>query len=283
MSLPRPVLSLLHLFAAALAGYLILLGVLWWGQSGMVFLPEVPERSVRTTPGAAGLDYEPVRIETADGERLAGWFVPGPTADAPVVLFLHGNAGNIGHRIETLELLHTAGAASLIIDYRGYGDSSGHPTERGTYRDAQAAWRWLVDRRGVAPGRIVVFGRSLGGAVAAWLAAHERPAGLVLEAAFTSIVELGRHHYWWAPVGLLSRFRYPTARYLRDVECPVLVAHARHDEIVPFAHAEKLAAIRPPVVELLELEGGHNDAMFASHRRYRETLQRFIGEVTRTE
>lgn len=278
MPVPRVAMTLLHLATALLAGYVLLLALLWWGQSGLVFHPDMPGREVRSTPADAGLEFESLRIRTGDGETLAGWFVPGPETGAPVVLFLHGNAGNIGHRIETLEILHAAGAATLIIDYRGFGESTGSPSEKGTHRDARAAWDWLVEERGIEPGRIVIFGRSLGSAVGARLAAETRPAALILEAAFTSIVELGGHHYPWAPVRWLSRFRYDTESQLGKVECPTLIAHAREDEIVPFEHAERLAAIRPPVVELLELDGGHNDAMFASYQRYTETLRRFIAE-----
>ena len=273
-------MTVLHLVAALLAGYALLLALLWWGQSGMVFYPEIPSREVHATPADAGLEFESLALETRDGETLGAWFVPGPAADAPVVLFLHGNAGNIGHRIGTLEMLHAAGAATLIIDYRGFGDSTGRPGEAGTYRDAEAAWTWLTSERGIDPGRIVIFGRSLGAAIAAWLAARADPAGLVLESAFTSIVELGAHHYPWAPVRWLSRFRYDTAAQLERVRCPTLLAHARGDEIVPFSHAERLSAMRPPVVDLVVLEGGHNDAMMISERRYTEALRTFIADST---
>jgi len=280
MPLPRAAMTALHLVAALLAGYLVLLLLLWWGQAGMVYYPEIPSRDVRNTPADVGLAFESLRLRTRDGETLGAWFVPGPRTDAPVVLFAHGNAGNIGHRLETLLMLHTAGAATLIFDYRGFGESTGRPGETGTYRDIEAGWTWLTSERGIAPGRIVLFGRSLGGAVAAWLAARVNPAGLILESTFISIVELGGHHYPWAPVRWLSRFRYDTAAYLERVECPTLIAHARGDEIVPFSHAERLAAMRPPVVDLVILEGGHNDGMIASQRRYTEELRRFIASVT---
>ena len=280
MPLPRLVMTALHLVAVLLAAYALVLALLWWGQSGMVYHPGIPSREVHSTPADAGLEFESLRLVTADGERLAAWFVAGPRDDSPVVLFLHGNAGNIGHRLDTLSMLHAAGAATLIVEYRGFGESSGQPSEIGTYRDAEAGWRWLVRERGLAPGRIVVFGRSLGAAVAAWLAARVDAAGLVLESAFTSAVDLGAHHYPWVPVRWLSRFRYDTAAHLERVECPTLIVHARGDEIVPFAHAERLASMRPPVVDLFVLEGGHNDGMLLSQPRYTERLQRFIASVT---
>lgn len=281
MPAARPFLmSLLHVLGAILAGYALLLILLWWLQPRLVFHPDVPSRSVVFTPADAGLRYDPVTITTSDGLDLDAWFVPGPRTDSPAVLFLHGNAGNIGHRIDTLEMLHEAGAATLIIDYRGFGRSEGHPTERGTYRDANAAWRWLVEERGYTADRIVLAGRSLGAAVATWLAARVEPAGLVLEAAFTSIVELGQYHYPWAPVRWLSRFRYETADQLARVTCPVLLVHGRHDDIVPIRHAERLAAASNNVVDLLVLDGGHNDAMLISRQRYTQRLREFIASVT---
>jgi len=273
-------MSLLHAAGVILAGYALLLVLLWWLQARLVFHPDVPSREIEYTPGDAGLRYDPVTVTTADGIDLDAWFVPGPDADSPAVLFLHGNAGNIGHRIDTLEMLHEAGAAALIIDYRGFGRSEGHPTELGTYRDAMAAWQWLTGERGYEPANIVVVGRSLGGAVATWLAARTDPAGLVLEATFSSIVELGSYHYPWAPIRWISRFRYDTAKQLARVGCPVLIFHGRHDDIVPFRHAEALAAASDRVVDVVVLEGGHNDAMLVSHQRYTRRLREFIVSVT---
>lgn len=263
-----------------LAGaYALVAGFLWLAQPQLLFQPAT---AILRTPAQAGLDHEPVRVRTDDGVTLAGWYLPAEDPRAPVVLFLHGNAGNIGDRIESLRQFRDAGAAVLIIDYRGYGDSEGSPSEQGTYRDARAAWDWLTRQRGVPAGRIVVFGRSLGGAVAAHLAARVRPAGLVLESTFTSVPDLAAELYPWLPARWLSRYRYATARYLADVRCPTLVAHARADEIVPFEHARRLARIRPPVVELIELDGGHNDAFLASQPRYTQELAAFLRRVTRS-
>lgn len=269
----------------AVAGFLLALYVglaffLWVSQPRLVYYPNLPTRELVRTPEEAGLEHEEVRLQADDGVALHGWYLPGPGPEAPVVLFFHGNAGNIGERLHTLRLFHDAGAATLIIDYRGYGLSGGRPNEAGTYRDAEAAWRWLTDNRGVASRRIVLFGRSLGGAIAAHLAARTRPAGLILESTFTSLPDLAAHHYPWMPVRLLARYRYDTAAYLGDVSCPVLVVHGRDDEIVPFAHAERLAAIRPPVVELVALDGGHNDAFLLAGSAYRDILAAFLRRVT---
>jgi hypothetical protein len=273
--------AFLTLIGTAGGIYLGLAGLLWLAQPHLLYQPNLSGGGIARTPADAGLDYEPVRIATEDGPVLAAWYVDGPSAAPPVVLFFHGNAGNIGDRVESIEQLHMAGAAVLIIDYRGYGQSTGRPSETGTYADARGAWNWLTQVRGVPQERIVLFGRSLGGAIAAHLAARVEPAGLVLESTFTSLPALAAELYPWLPARQLTRYRYNTEAALQKVTAPVLVAHAPGDEIVPFAHARRLARHRPPVVALETLEGGHNDAFLVSQPGYTDTLRAFFRRVTR--
>lgn len=277
----RAVSGFLAAAGFVLAVYLAAVAALWLLQDHLVYHPGVPSREVVRSPADAGLEHRDIRLQTDDGVALAGWYVPAPAADAPVVLFFHGNAGNIGHRLETLRLLHDAGLSSLIIDYRGFGDSEGQPSEAGTYRDADAAWRWLTIDQAVPPQRIVLFGRSLGGAVAAELAARTGPAGLVLESAFTSLPDLAAALYPWIPVRLLIRYQYDTADALRRFEGPILVAHSPADELIPFAHAQRLAAIHPGRTELFELSGKHDEAFFVSQPAYGRALAAFAHRATR--
>lgn len=246
-------------------------------QSHLVFFPD---STLVATPRAAGLEYEDVRLRAEDGTDLHGWFVPG-APDGPVVLFFHGNAGNISHRLETLRLLRGLGASTLIIDYRGYGLSEGRPSEDGLYQDARAAWVHLTTERGIPPSRIIVFGRSLGGAVAVWLAAQVEPAGVVAESTFTSAPDLGASVYPWLPVRLLSRFSFDSAATLPTVACPVLVVHSRDDEIVPFSHGERLYQLAPEPREMLELRGGHNDGFLVTGPRYTAAVKDFLWRNTR--
>lgn len=278
MGLASPVLSIVTF---AVAVYALVAAALWLAQPYLLYQPDFAGPS-ETTPADAGLAYDDVRIDTGDGVALAAWRVDAPTPDAPIVLFFHGNAGHIGDRLESLEMLHAAGAGVLIVDYRGYGESEGQPSEAGTYTDARAAWRWLTEEGGVAPERIVVFGRSLGAAIAAHLASETRPAGVVLEAAFTSLPDLASDLYPWLPARWLTRYRYATADYLSAVDCPVMLAHAPDDEIVPFTHAERLDRLRPPVDTFHRLaEGaGHNAAFLASQPEYTRALQTFLARVT---
>jgi uncharacterized protein len=250
----RMLLSLLGMLALA---YGALVAYVYFAQDRLVYFPGVG-REMRATPGDAGLAYETLTLKTEDGEQLQAWFVPREKARAAVILF-HGNAGNISHRLEYLAMFHRMGLATLIFDYRGYGRSTGKPSEEGLHRDAEAAWKFLVGERGIPADRIVLFGESLGGAVAARLAAQERPAALILASVFTSVPELGGDLYPWLPVKWLARMRYDTRAALKGVTCPVLVAHSPEDEIVPYRHGRVLFEAAPQPKAFLELAGGHNE------------------------
>src|SRR5688500_15969555 len=193
------------LLSAAIA-YACMSLLMFMFQSRLVYFPHVG-REPGATPRVAGLDFEDVELRTADNVRLHGWWVPAPEARGAVLIF-HGNAGNISHRIGYLTMFARLGYSTLIIDYRGYGRSTGGPSEEGTYRDAEAAWLHLSEARMIRPEDIVIFGESLGAGVATWLAAKYRPRALVLASAFTSIPGLGAQLYPWLPVRLLARIHY---------------------------------------------------------------------------
>ena len=242
-----------------------------------VFLPDA---TMAGTPDGVGLAYQAVELNTMDGETLAAWFLPQPSTNAPVLLLAHGNNGNISTRLALLALLHRSGAALLIFDYRGYGESSGSPSEAGTYADALAAWLYLTETRRIAPQRIVIHGRSLGGPVAAWLAAQVEPAGLILESTFTDMTALGEHHYPWLPVRLIGKLRYPTLDYLAGVQAPVLVIHSPDDELVPFAHGKALHSAVQGTADLLILEGNHQSGYRCCPEHYVNGLRQFIDTAT---
>jgi fermentation-respiration switch protein FrsA (DUF1100 family) len=169
--------------------------------------------------------------------------------------------------------------STLIIDYRGYGTSTGSPSEQGTYRDAVAAWRYLTEARGVRDSDIVLFGESLGAAVASWLAARHAPRALVLASAFTSASDLGSEVYWFLPVRLISRFHYDNLANLAAVKVPVLIAHSRNDEIVPFTHGERLYAAATGPKRFLELSGGHNSGFVFTREEWVQALADFLEGV----
>jgi uncharacterized protein len=249
-------------------------------QSRLVYFPST---LVEATPADAGMPYEELRLRAADGVALQAWFVPVEGA-AGTILFFHGNGGNLSHRLDSLRMLHELGWSVLILSYRGYGASEGSPDEAGTYRDAEAAWRYLVEERGVAPGGIVLFGRSLGGAVAAWLAERERPAGVILESTFTSVPDMAGEIYGFVPRFLLrrlSRIRYPTIERVGAIQAPVLVVHSRQDEIIPFHHGRMLWEAASEPKRFVEIAGGHNEGFLISGTRYREAIRDFLEEVRR--
>jgi fermentation-respiration switch protein FrsA (DUF1100 family) len=274
--------ALLTLLIGLGAVYLILGVVLYLFQGSMVFLAGLPGRMLEATPADVGLPYEDVRIATSDGERLHGWYIPAAEARG-VLLFFHGNAGNISHRLESIAIFNRLGLDVLIVDYRGYGQSTGKPSEQGTYRDAQAAWDYLVGERGTAPGRIAVFGRSLGGAVGAWLAAglptDTAPAAVIIESSFTSGADMARRLYPIYPARLLTRLKYPVVDHVARLRSPVLVVHSRDDEIIPFAMGRALYDAAPAPKSFLALRGDHNAGFWISRAAYEAELDRFLSEV----
>lgn len=265
--------QILGILAAAYAG---LAGVLYFSQSSMVYYPEIG-REIVATPRQAGLDYEEVRLLAADGVALHGWFVPSAQSRG-TVLFLHGNAGNISHRLDFLLMFHRLGYNTLIIDYRGYGNSAGEPSEQGTYLDAEAAWRYLTETRKIPPDTIALFGESLGGAVAAWLAVRHEPAALVIASGFTSVPDLAAKFYPYLPVRRLSRFSYDTREYLQSVAAPVFIAHSPDDEIIPYRHGRALYDAAKPPKQFLELSGGHNEGFIFVRDSWVRALGEFLDE-----
>ncbi len=267
--------NILSIFVKAAAAYAIVLLALFVFQSRLVYFPNMPSRAIGPGPDNIGLAYEPVEIITEDGIKLDAWYVP---AQEPrgVVLFFHGNAGNISHRLDSLRIFNELKLDTLIFDYRGYGRSEGMVSEQGTYRDADAAWRYLTVERGIPAAEIVLFGRSLGAAIAAYVASRHRPGALILESAFVSVPELAAILYPWLPARQLARIGYPTGEYLKTASCPVLIVHSRDDEIIPFKQGRQLFELASEPKHFLELLGGHNDGFLVSGRRYLDGFENFL-------
>lgn len=261
------------LFFAAL-GYLIAVLLAFFFRNHLIFFPL---REVTRTPADRGLTWEDVRFAADDDTPLHGWFLPGPGRGT--LLFCHGNAGNISHRLDSLEIFHRLGLSVFLFDYRGYGESGGSPTIEGVYSDLAGAWEHLTKKRGVSPEEIVLFGRSLGGAVAAWGADKFSPAGLVLESTFTTLADAGKHHLFFLPVRLMVGSSFDTLSRMKKITCPVLVASSPDDEIVPGKHGRILyeAAGEPKV--FLPLIGGHNDGFLLTGQPYIDGLADFFRQV----
>jgi fermentation-respiration switch protein FrsA (DUF1100 family) len=261
-------------FGVVALAYAALVGYVYATQQNLVYFPQYA-RELVATPASRGLRYEDVSIRTDDGETLSAWWIP---AERPrgAALVLHGNAGNISHRIDYAGMFHGFGYSTLLVDYRGYGKSTGKPTEEGTYRDALASWRWLIDAQGLRADDIVVFGESLGGPIACWIAARETPRALVLASTFTSLPDLGASLYRFLPVRLLSRFKYDTRKCLSLVKAPVFIAHSPQDDIVPYEHGRALYAAAHEPKTFLELAGSHNSGLIYTRVEWVKVLREFI-------
>jgi len=234
-----------------------------------------PQSEIDFTPDMAGLAYEDIYFKTADDIELNGWFIPAEGA-RKTLLFFHGNGGNISHRLDSLNILHGLGLSVFIIDYRGYGQSQGTTSEQGTYRDAEAAWRFLTETRGLADKDIIIFGRSMGAAIATWLASQHTPNMLILESSFTSIADMAKHYYPYLPTQLLTRIKYATIDRIENIQCPVLISHSQTDEIVPFEFGRALFEKAQTPKVFLELKGGHNDGFIVTGHAYIQGLDNFI-------
>jgi len=253
-----------------LIAYLLLLGFLWVMQERMLYMPNTPSRALEASPADRGWDYEDVTLETEDGVRVHGWWLP---VDSPrgSLIFFHGNAGNISHRLASLSIFRDLGLSVLIIDYRGYGESEGSPSEAGFYRDAQAAWDHLRQERGVPASEIILFGRSLGAAVASGLAASlpaEDSAGaVILESPFRSVPEMAQALYPFLPARWLTRMDYDNEKHVQSIEAPLLIIHSEDDEIVPYAQGRAVYEAASSPKTFLGLSGGHNTGFFENQDR----------------
>ncbi len=272
-----------RLLAVAVLTYLGVCVAVTFLQSRLVYFPT---RGYDATPADVGLEFEDLTLETSDGVSIAAWYVPHSDPKGSVI-FCHGNAGNMADRLHSVKLLHDMALSVLIFDYRGFGRSEGRPSEQGTYEDAEAAWRYLIETRGESPGRVVLFGRSLGGAVAIELAyryacgERERengPAALVVESTFTNLVDIGRLHYRFLPVRLLLSYRYASIEKVPAIKCPKLFFHGRDDTLIPFANGRKLFEAAAEPKQFIETPGQHNEAGFTYSREFTDRLRGFLEE-----
>lgn len=270
---------LLKLLAGGLVAYGVVVLLAWYFQERIAF---PAPRQFLPDPAQRGLaDARLVEVETSDGVKLRGWYVPprpAPPATAPGLVWFPGNAETVASLAPLIRELRPPGVGMLILDYRGYGESSGKPSEAGLYRDAEAAWGWLAAQPEIDRSRIAVYGRSLGAALALHVAVTRRVRAVVLHAPFTSARELADRHYWYLPRRIL-RLELDNLDRARRLRAPLLVIHGTADGIVPFAmgqavaeagHARELVAVR---------DAGHNDLHEVAGDQYREKFQGFLAAI----
>ena len=228
----------------------------------------------------SGLPLEDVWFQSADGATLFGWYVKSSGTPA-VLLWCHGNAGNIINRLENLAELHRLGLSVFLFDYRGYGRSRGKPSEEGLYQDALAAHAYLTETKQIPPKRIVIFGRSLGTAVAGEVASRRPAAGLILESAFPSLEALAKAHALGLPAHWLFQARFNLADRLRGIHVPILVVHGGQDDIVPLEMGKQVFETAHAPKSLYIVAGAnHNDLYLIGGKPYFQRLKRFVEEVT---
>jgi len=272
---------ILHRLAAGV-GFLYagLCGFLWFDQEHFIFFPSTGQSVL--TPSAFRIPFEDVWIPVPSSpeEKLHGWWIPNP-ATHRVLLYLHGNGGNIGTNLEHAVRMRNLGASVLIIDYRGYGRSTGRfPSESRVYEDAETAWQYLVRERNISPRDIMIYGHSLGGAIAIELASHHaEAAGLIAESTFTSIIDMARneHAYSWLPVDLLVRQKFASIAKVPLIKMPILFIHGTGDEIAPYRMSELLYNAAPGVKKLVLIEAaGHEDCAITGGEKYESAVRSFL-------
>ena len=253
-------------------------------EESMIFFPDPypsGEWDAAVVSSGSGATIEDCFFDASDGVKLHGWWCrPSPDATGAtagmVLLWFHGNAGNLAHRAPQMLALARIPAQVFIVDYRGYGRSEGRPDEHGLYRDGRAAWDYLTGARDVDPERIVIHGVSLGGAVAVNLATEVEAAGLIVQSSFTSVPDMAAHHYRIVPKWLV-RTRMNSIAKIGDVDCPVMVIHSKGDEVVPFVHGQRLYDAARGDRRFVEISGAaHNETSLVGGNRYFAAIREFL-------
>lgn len=263
-----PSSRMLHLFYTILGvvgvAFVVMCLGLYAIQDKLLF---VPTSHIYRTPEEAGWAFEDLMVEHEMGKTHA-WYIPADGLRKGVVLFSHGNAGNIADRIESAGIFRALGYDTLVYDYGGYGRSDGTPSEKRCYADVRAAWDYLTKERRIDPKGIVLFGRSLGAAMTCDLAQEVNAAGVVMESPFISVPEVGKGLYPFLPVRLLSRNKFDNGEKVSRISSPLLVIHSRDDRLIPFRHGERVFQLANEPKTFMEIQGGHNDGFVLSGDKY---------------
>lgn len=256
----------------------------WTNQNDQIFQPDA---ALQTNPARTGLDAEEFRIHSGSGKdagELFSWWIPAAGASAPTMLYFHGSDKNMGHArdLEYARGMHGLGYNVLMIDYRGYGKSTGgKPSERSVYEDAESAWNYLVRQRGIKPGMIFIYGHSLGGAIAIDLAVHHPDAaGVIEESSFTSMPAIvSAIGYGFMPTDMLIHERFDSLAKVPELKIPLLVIHGTWDKVVPYKMGQQLfnAAPEPKTIELIE-GGGHENSCIVGRVECTRAFTTFVSQ-----
>ena len=257
---------------------LVIIGIVnVWMYQQQPFMVFYPYETLVESPKDWSMDYEDVSVNTSDGLQLHGWYIPKPGA-SKTILFFHGNGGNISHRGESIKIFRDLGLNVFIIDYRGYGNSQGSPSEEGFYEDSRTAWKYLTEQKSIKPEDIIIFGRSLGGAVAVRLASDVSSSALIIESTFTSANDMAGELMPFVSNFIVFRYQFNSIGRIKSIKQPLLVIHSFEDEIIPFKFGKRLfnEAEQPKV--FAEISGDHNNGFLKSKDVYENALRSFIGK-----
>ncbi len=240
-----------------------------------------PTKELTVTPDQVGLQYDNVQINVKDDESVHGWYFDQPVdqskgGERRVLLFCHGNGGNISNRLETILFLQEIGVSLLIFDYRGYGQSDGEFGEENMYQDALTSYRWLIDEKGWQSEQIILFGRSLGGAIVVDLATKVKAGGVIVESSFTAIGDMASKMYPWLPVRYLLKYQFSSIDKIADLTCPILIAHSQEDSLVPYEMGRRLFEVGGDKAQFVELSGDHDELAYLQSSTYRSAIRQFI-------
>ena len=264
------------LFFTLASGYIILIALMFIFQSNLVYFPST---DVDVNPKNVGLEYESIIFEADDKTKLHAWYIQKKDAKT-TLLFLHGNGGNISHRLDSIKFFNSLGMNVFIFDYRGYGNSEGSASEQNTYDDAKSAWDYLLKNKSIKDENVIIFGRSLGGAIAAKLGSELKPKAIILESTFTTVKEFASDVYPFLP-GFLIHFKYETTKHLKDINYPILIVHSEDDNIIPFKHGEAIFKNANEPKTFVKIRGNHNYGFVESKHIYVPALRNFLQEIDR--
>lgn len=264
---------MLRLFLLLCSGVILIMLYLRYIEKNTIFHPM---KEIEYTPDELSLAYQEISFKAPDGVSLSAWLVPSQNARY-TILFAHGNAGNISHRIEKIKFFHDLGCSVFIFDYRGYGKSKGSPSEKGLYKDAQGAYNYLLSI-GIKPENIIGYGESLGGSAIIDLAVNNKLAALITDSAISKAQDMAKIIYPFLPYWIFS-VRLDSATKIKSITTPKLMIHSINDEIVPYRLGEKLYENAPQPKEFLKIHGGHNSSFFESGPVLKTKIAEFIKKL----
>lgn len=255
--------------------YLAVCAVMYFFQHKLIY---IPDRHLSRTPGQLGMPAADLELTTDDDVLISAWYCE-PEDPRGALILCHGNAGDMADRLDLAKVFYDSGLAVLLFDYRGYGRSGGSPDEAGTYQDAEAAWRYLTEMKGLPAEKVIIYGESIGAAVAIELASRHSPAALIAEGAFTALYDVAADIYPYLPVKLLARVRYESIDKVGGIDCPKLFIHSPADDLVPYEQGRALFEAARPPKQFLATRGGHNDGGFLVDREYVAAVRHFVDQV----